>query len=500
MWSPQSDPAQAQVLDADALVLYFPGPQTVTGEDVLELHIHGGPAVVKAVLDAIPKTISSKSSRFYPLRYAEPGEFTRRAFYNSRLNLTQVEALGDVLSAETEQQRRLAVRGASNGLAKEYESWRKNLILAQGELEALIDFSEDQHFEESPAALIKSVATQVEQLRIKLLTNIENSSRGELLRNGINLALLGAPNAGKSSLLNRIIGREAAIVSEEEGTTRDVVEVGVDLGGFYCRFGDLAGLREVSQSPGTPNIGEIEQEGMRRAKERAMAADVVLVIISSEDLSKPNAEVLATLKSCDMARQRIVYVINKSDLLRDHSEVEKLGSLFDAQPYPSNNSADTPVFIISCKEAQYPPKRASTDRQHPGGIEILLRGLVKVFLDMTSAVFPDGQVGSCDPSMWEQSLGASQRQRLLLQQCLQCLESFLVEACTPLGYQHGTNTREEREIDVVVAAETLRSAADCLAKLTGKGERGNVEEVLGVVFEKYAPLKLHYNHKIIALT
>ena len=473
----------------------------MTGEDVLELHIHGGPAVVKAVLDAIPKTISPTSLRSYPLRYAEPGEFTRRAFYNNRLDLTQVEALGDVLSAETEQQRRLAVRGASSGLAKEYELWRKNLILAQGELEALIDFSEDQHFDESPTTLTRSVAAQVEQLQIKLITNIKNSSRGELLRNGINIALLGAPNAGKSSLLNRIIGREAAIVSEEEGTTRDVVEAGVDLGGFFCRFGDLAGLRMVSHSSGSPKVGRIEQEGMRRAKERVIAADVVLVILSTEDLSRPNTEVLATLRSCDMTRQRIIYVINKSDLLKDHSRVEKIRSLFETQPYPGNNSSDTPVFIISCKEAQYPQERLGTNTQDPGGIETLLRGLVQVFLGMTSAVFPEGHIGSGDRSIWEQSLGANQRQRLLLQQCLQCLENFLAEVGTPLGHQPQKYIREEPEIDVVMAAESLRSAADCLAKLTGKGESGNVEEVLGVVFEKYASLlKLQYYHtKINAL-
>lgn len=472
----------------------------MTGEDVLELHIHGGPAVVKAVLDNIPKTISPEISGFYPLRYAEPGEFTRRAFYNNRLDLTQVEALGDVLSAETEQQRRLAVRGASTGLAKEYELWRKNLILAQGELEALIDFSEDQHFDESPTTLVRSVTIQVEQLRTKLSTNIKNSSRGELLRNGINLALLGAPNAGKSSLLNRIVGREAAIVSSEEGTTRDVVEVGVDLGGYLCRFGDLAGLRMVPQSPGSPKVGEIEREGMRRAKERALAADVVLVVLSAEDLSRPNAEVLATLRSCDLASQRIIYVINKSDLLRDHSKAEEIRALFEAQQYPSNESANTPVFIISCKEAEHPQERGSTNGQDPGAIEGLLRGLVKVFSDMTSALFPEGQTGSGDPSMWEQSLGASQRQRLLLQQCLHCLDTFLVEAGATVLDQDNTDAVEERETDVVLAAESLRSAADCLAKLTGKGGSGNVEEVLGVVFEKYAFSKLQNNQtKIIAL-
>ena len=484
LWSPPSNHAGAHVLDANALVIYFPGPQTVTGEDVLELHIHGGPAVVKATLDAIPNTISPENSRSYPLRYAEPGEFTRRAFYNNRLDLTQVEALGDVLSAETEQQRRLAVRGTSSGLAKEYESWRKNLILAQGELEALIDFSEDQHFEESPTSLIQSIAAQVERLRVKLQTNVKNSFRGELLRDGINVALLGAPNAGKSSLLNQIIGREAAIVSEEAGTTRDAVEAGVDIGGFYCRLSDLAGLRELSKSLGCPNVGGIEQEGMRRAKERALAADVVLVVLSSEDFLMPNAEVVATLKSCDTARQRLVYVINKSDLLRDSAKTENLHWIFDSLHYPRNGSAQTPIFIISCKEAQFPQSRSGTDCHDPGGIQSLLQGLADLFQEMTCPLVPQRQPGPVDPSMWEQSLGASQRQRLLLQQCLQGLEAFLVEARTPPGDQGDTGCGKESETDVVVAAETVRGAADCLAKLTGRGESGNVEEVLGVVFEK----------------
>jgi tRNA modification GTPase len=481
LWTPE----HAQILDANALILYFPGPNTVTGEDVLELHIHGGPAIVKAVLDAIPKSIGLEKSRSYPLRYAEPGEFTRRAFYNNRLDLTQVEALGDVLSAETEQQRRLAVRGASNALAKEYETWRKDLTLAQGELEALIDFSEDQHFDESPATFIESVVTQVEQLRTKLIVSIKNSARGELLRNGINVALLGAPNAGKSSLLNRIIGREAAIVSEEAGTTRDVVEVGIDIGGFYCKFGDLAGLRQIPQIRGSSSVGKIEQEGMRRAKERALAADVVIVVLSSEDLLQPNAEVIGTLNSCDMARQRVVFVVNKADLLKGHTKVQNFSSLLNAQPYLRHSSPDIPIFLISCKEAQFPQSRSGLDGQDPGGIQLFLRGLFKVFQEMTSTVFPEDPGWPASPSVWEQSLGASHRQRLLMQQCLQWLEAFLVEARASQSYRNGKISGEETEIDAVVAAENLRAAADCLAKITGKGQCGNVEEVLGVVFEKY---------------
>ena len=249
---------QSQILDANALVLYFPAPQTVTGEDVLELHIHGGNAVVKAVLAAIPRT------NIHDIRYAEPGEFTRRAFYNGRLDLTEVEALADTLAAETEQQRQMAVKGSSNALGQQYEEWRQKLLYARGELEALIDFSEDQQFDDTPDVLYASVTEQVERLRTLLRTSIDNAFRGELLRNGFSIALVGAPNAGKSSLLNRIVKREASIVSKEAGTTRDVVEIGVDIGGFYCRFGDLAGLR-TSPDALAP-IGEIEIEGMRRAR------------------------------------------------------------------------------------------------------------------------------------------------------------------------------------------------------------------------------------------
>lgn len=217
------------------MVLYFPAPKTVTGEDLLELHVHGGTAIVRAVLAAIPRIPGTGPSQ--SIRYAEPGEFTRRAFANDRLDLTQVEALGDSLAASTEQQRRLSVRGTTNSLATRYENWRKLLLEARGELEALIDFSEDQHFDESIGELLGSVAAQVVSLRAALLAHQENAVRGELLRSGISLALLGAPNAGKSSLLNAVVGREAAIVSREAGTTRDVVEVGIDLGGFFAGWG-----------------------------------------------------------------------------------------------------------------------------------------------------------------------------------------------------------------------------------------------------------------------
>ena len=263
------------VLDSNALVLSFPGPRTVTGEDILEFHVHGGQAVVKAVLSAIGKC----DTRSTPVRYAEPGEFTRRAFYNDRLNLPQIEALGDTLSAVTEEQRRLSVQGTTSGLAARYESWRQLLLYARGELEALIDFSEDQHFDESPAELAANVAVQVRSLTNRLAYHRTNAQRGDLLRKGISVSLIGAPNVGKSSLLNLIVGRNAAIVSQEAGTTRDIVEVGLDLDGFFCRLGDTAGLRQSPHQDASQAlasvVGEIEKEGIRRARERALQSDAV---------------------------------------------------------------------------------------------------------------------------------------------------------------------------------------------------------------------------------
>ncbi len=482
------DSQDEQVLDSNALVLYFPTPKTATGEDILELHIHGGNAVVKAVLAAIPKTIPKHASQ--RIRYAEPGEFTRRAFYNDRLDLLQVEALGDTLAADTEQQRRLAVRGSTSVLAERYEEWREKLLYARGELEALIDFSEDQHFDESPAKLCASVAKQVQQLKSQLQANIESASRGELLRNGINIALIGAPNAGKSSLLNHIVGREAAIVSSEAGTTRDVVDVNVDIGGFYCRFGDLAGLRKQTQSSEIQKIGETEKEGIRRAKERALKADVVVVVLSTEIVKSPenskldvsiDSEVQEVLKQIDLSSQKLVYVLNKADLF--HSNAHLSNTLSKLRRHQALRDffdlSEIPLFAVSCTNAQV---SNIDDMSDPSGIQIFLNGLTQLFRRMT-AVVP----GECNEmgnnSAWAESLGATERQRLLLLQCLQHLESFLTEVKDNAQHKRA-DTGQEDDVDVVLAAESLRFAADCLAKITGRGESGDVEEVLGVVFEK----------------
>ena len=468
-------------------MLYFPAPKTVTGEDLLELHVHGGTAVVKAVLAAIPACSSIPGT----IRYAEPGEFTRRAFMNNRLDLTQVEALGDTLSASTEQQRRLSVRGTNNRLAERYEDWRQQLLFARGELEALIDFSEDQHFDESPAELAASVATQVRKLLVLLHAHTGNAVRGELLRNGISISLLGAPNAGKSSLLNRVVGREAAIVSQEAGPTRDVVEVGIDLGGYLCKLGDTAGLRRVLDQTKSEHemmqakIGDIEREGMRRAKERAAQSDLVIVVFSLELDDKRvvlnlDPEVVETAAKLSSESRNVVVVLNKADHFTDAALDVSTAKSEICSVLPGLRADQ--IFAISCRDAE------NSGDPSAGNISTLLSGLISQFQAMTSPLSAglgvDGDESPVDPSIWQESLGATERHRLLLDECQFHLQQFLTEVdiATEGGDQNGI---QDGDVDIVLAAESLRAAGDCLARITGRGLAGDVESVLGVVFANF---------------
>ncbi|GAM89146.1 hypothetical protein ANO11243_071810 [Dothideomycetidae sp. 11243] len=448
------------------MVLYFPGPASATGEDVLELHVHGGPAIVKAVLSAIPLSLNEPGA----IRPAEPGEFTRRAFMNDRLDLVQVEALGDSLSAVTERQRRIAVRGTTSHLGRVYEGWRQQLLAARAELEALIDFSEDQHFSESPAELIGNAAQQVDTLHAAVMQHVRNAMRGELLRSGIAVSLLGAPNAGKSSLLNRMVGREAAIVSTEAGTTRDVVEVSVDIGGFLCRFGDTAGLR-------TPT-GLVEREGIRRAKALAAESDLVIVLLSfdTDGSLSIDEEVRSALSELVQSDTKVVICVNKLDQASTLSLSATTAHIRSMLP---DLPPDTIVQYISCLPS-FPND----------GIQSLLSVLTDEFSALTS---PESSALEQDEA---DSLSATPRQQSLLSECATHLEHFLVRArpgsssgLAPSSRMvDGDGETDEGDVDFVLAAEHLRAAAGCLARITGRGtgEAGDdVEEVLGVVFAKF---------------
>jgi tRNA modification GTPase len=249
--------AAGETLD-EALVLWLPGPNSFTGEDSAELHLHGGRAGVEAV---------SRELARLGLRLAEPGEFSRRAFQHGRLDLTQAEAIADLVDAETEAQRRQALGQLEGELSARYEAWRQRLIQALARLEAAVDFPD----EDLPETLQAEVGARIGELASELEAALADHGRGERVREGFKIALIGAPNAGKSSLLNRLAGREAAIVTEIAGTTRDVIEVPAVIDGFKVLFADMAGLRESSDP--------IEAEGVRRARAWSEAADLRLWVI-----------------------------------------------------------------------------------------------------------------------------------------------------------------------------------------------------------------------------
>lgn len=460
LYEPGSD---TNIVDPSALVLSFPRPRTVTGEDVLELHVHGGPATVKATLSAISKCRAGGVST--KIRYAEPGEFTRRAFLNDRLDLAQVEALGDALAAETEQQRRAAVRGSSGLLGRTYEGWRAELLAARAEVEALIDFAEDQHFDESPADLLGGVAAAVRRMVRSMALYEMASQRTELLRSGIRIALLGPPNAGKSSLMNLIVGREASIVSHEAGTTRDVVEASLDIRGYLCSFADTAGFRAVGEGGEGAIIGAVEEEGIRRARKKAEEADVVVVLASVEGVAGGGKAIVydpETLRLAEAADQRLV-VVNKRDAADDEQQFKRLISDFKERA-----GFEVEPLAISCREAAENSVGADGD---PGGVHGLISALVRSFGELTEL-----------PSDRQELLGVTERQRQLLAECRGHLERFMA-GVEPAGHSDADRA-EAGEADVVLAAEHLRAAAQCLARITGRGEEGDVEEVLGVIFEK----------------
>jgi tRNA modification GTPase len=388
------DPMTGDVID-EALALWFPAPHSETGEDTAELQVHGGPAVIAGVLKALG-TIAG-------CRLAEPGEFTRRAFENGQLDLTAVEGLADLIAAETPAQRRQAFRQLKGLIGDRAEVWRRRLIEALALVEARIDFSDEA---EVPEDLLGPALHAAQLLHDEIAAALANSDRGERLREGLVVAIAGPPNAGKSTLFNRLARREAAIVSPYPGTTRDVIEVHLDLNGYPVTLLDTAGIRESAEP--------VEQEGVKRARERAAAADLVLWAIDA------SADGGFTGDGADSIRAPAIW---------------RIGNKIDLRPPIKNENGFS--YLISAIEGR--------------GVEALLAGLAAYAKNYFSGA--------------ESGLVTRARHRRALEETVAALERALVEA------GRGSN-REE------LIAEELRAAATTLGRLTGRVDVEDILDVI----------------------
>jgi tRNA modification GTPase len=283
------DPETGEQLD-DGLVLWFPGPNSATGDDVAEFHLHGSRAVLVAFIEVLSRL---------GLRLAEPGEFTRRAFLNGKLDLLQAEAIADLAAAETEAQRRQALRQLDGELGGFYRGWCHRVTRILAHLEAAIDFPD----EDLPHEIEGRVIGEIEMLIAEIEGHLADGHRGERLRDGVMVAIVGPPNAGKSSLLNKIVRREVAITSHVAGTTRDIVEVAIDLQGYPVVLADTAGLRDSRDL--------VEQEGLRRALQRAEEAEVRLFVFDARHPAEargafawPGPDTLQVANKIDLVRGR----------------------------------------------------------------------------------------------------------------------------------------------------------------------------------------------------
>jgi tRNA modification GTPase len=358
-----ADPGTGEFLD-QGLVLWFPAPHSFTGEDVAEFHVHGGRAVIAGVIGAL--------AGLPGLRIAEPGEFSRRGFENGKFDLTAAEAIADLVDADTAAQRRQALRQMEGELGRLYDGWRHRLTRALAHLEADIDFPD----EDLPEGVAGMVRPELEALAREIAAHLNDNRRGERLRDGIHIAILGAPNAGKSSLLNLLARREAAIVSERAGTTRDVVEVHLDLGGFPVVLADTAGLREAAD--------EIESEGIRRALDRAANADLKLAVFDATSLPEVDAQTLGVVDD------QTLVVLNKVD--RAARLVEEIGGS-RAMHVSARTGEGLPELLLTLTSAvqerfEAPSVPALTRARHREALEdcaaSLQRAMVAVLPELTA--------------------------------------------------------------------------------------------------------------------
>ncbi|MBB4211189.1 tRNA modification GTPase [Rhodothalassium salexigens DSM 2132] len=415
------DPADGAPLDR-ALVLWFPGPKSFTGEDVVELHLHGGPAVVEGALTAL--------AALPGLRPAEAGEFSRRAFDHGKMDFTHAEGLADLIAAETPAQRRQALAQMDGCLSRLYEGWRAELVRCLAHMEAAIDFADEADAAHAGADLVPRLTA----LRDAMAAHLADSRRGERLRDGFTVVLLGAPNAGKSSLLNALSRSDAAIVSEIAGTTRDMVRVRMNIAGFPVTLVDTAGLRESDDV--------IEREGVRRARAAAAAADLALVLVPA-------------------------------DTLGDISETEA-----DARVAALVGATDGPARVRLASKADL----AAAGWGPPTGW-LAVSAATGAGLDGVSERLADALGAAAPPA--QGTVLTRARHRRAVEDSLAALDRFLaVAAAAGDGARDGGGDDPWTPVDgdLVLQAEDLRLAVRGIGRILG---RVDVEELLDVVFADF---------------
>jgi tRNA modification GTPase len=446
------DPQSQEMID-EALALWFPGPKSETGEDMAELQLHGGRAVIAATFAAL--------GRIDGVRPAEPGEFTRRAFANGHLDLTEVEGLADLIAAETEAQRRQAFGQMKGALGRAAEAWRQRLIETLALTEAGIDFAD----EDVPADLMPEVRARTQALADEIGRVLDDGHRGERLRDGLVVAIAGPPNAGKSTLLNRIARRDAAIVSPTPGTTRDVIEVHLDLGGYPVTLLDTAGIRDTTDP--------IELEGVNRARARAAAADLVLWVIDATDLAASSPQ---GGHRTSEAGPPFWLVRNKIDLIA--AESAEGGSRIPRQP-PSHSegpvapSALQPVARSAVPPSPPPPQLTQVSNESRNSTYRNEQIIEKYDIILDISARDDVHVDSFLDEMTRFLAGHGPTEPALITRARH--RQALGEAREALG-----RALQAQGDDLV--AEELRLAARALGRLTG---RIDVEDILDVIFRDF---------------
>lgn len=417
-------PKTNKLLD-EALTLFFQGPKSYTGEDLLELHLHGGVAIIKSVLNEIKLLHNPKIG--VHIRYAENGEFSQRAFLNGRFDLTELEGVREMIDAETESQRVSAISSITGQNKLLFLKWRQEILNNIALLTTVIDFGEDHDIEEVET-LVENVNSNVQEISREILLFIDRVNRSEILLKGIKMALLGPPNAGKSSLLNVLANKDAAIVSSIAGTTRDAIDIPLDINGYKVVIGDTAGVRDLDLAD------EIEREGIKRAKSRSLESDLAVVVLPVGDkLETMGNSFFQHIQELKLLDVRIIGVLNKIDLNNDNEQL-----IHDFESLVGGPS----VFPVSCKSGE--------------GIQELIGQLTDSFKQISLTE-------TSDP------ISISERAKdILINDVVFGFEQFQIW---------------KDNDDVVLATECLRQSVEGIGKITG--EAIGVEEILGVVFSSF---------------